>query len=179
MGKKRTKVIVADADVIIHFIKANEIYSINSIFDFEIHVLDKVYNELTKQRHWEKIIDNLIAQKILKKINFPEDNQNIKKEYFYIKKQLTKGDGESACLAYVRYTENVLASSNLRDIKHYCDFHKIPFLSTMDFLCCALEKGVFDKDRCNNFINNVKSKGSKLPVNKIEDYKCTRVYSDL
>lgn len=83
-----------------------------------------------------------------------------------------KGDGESACLAYVRFNENILASSNLKDIHTYCQTHSIIYLTTMDFLCEALSNGLFDESRCDNFITTVKSKGSKLPVNKMSEYTC-------
>jgi len=42
----------------------------------------------------------------------------------------------------------------------------------MDFLCEALRTGLFDKQRCNEFIGKVITKGSILPVIKIEDYTC-------
>lgn len=106
MAKSNNKIILIDADVVSHFIKAREIYSINSIFTFEIKLLDKVYKELCDNETWKVEIDNLIEQKALNLIPFPENNELIKKEYYYIKKSLFKGEGESACLAYVRYTVN-------------------------------------------------------------------------
>jgi hypothetical protein len=42
----------------------------------------------------------------------------------------------------------------------------------MDFLCCALKKGVFTIERCDLFITNVLAKKGKLPVKKMEDYRC-------
>ncbi|MEY5042471.1 MAG: hypothetical protein RLZZ414_2035 [Bacteroidota bacterium] len=170
--KIKDKVIIIDADVISHFIKANEIYAINSIFKYDILLLDKVYNELKNNLSWQKQIDNLLAQKILKLIPFPENNPNIKVEYFKIKKQMLMGEGESACLAYVKFTQNIIASSNLKDIKQYCIANQITYLTTMDFLCHALQNNIFTLDRCNAFINNVLSNKSRLPVTKMQDYNC-------
>jgi hypothetical protein len=175
MAKSNNKIILIDADVVSHFIKAREIYSINSIFPFEIKLLDKVYKELCDNETWKVEIDNLIEQKALNLIPFPENNELIKKEYYYIKKSLFKGEGESACLAYVRYTNNIIASSNLKDIKNYCGLHKIEYLTTMDFLCEALKNGYYDIKRCNDFISKVLSKKGKLPVTKMEDYKCKQL----
>lgn len=175
MAKINKKTILIDADVVSHFIKAREIYTINSIFPFDIKVLDKVYNELIDNKSWKNDIDNLIAQGALKIEPFPENNDIIKKEYFYIKKSLFKGDGESACLAYVRYTNNIIASSNLKDIKQYCSLHKIQYLTTMDFLCEALRIGYYDLKRCNDFISEVVNKKGKLPVKKMEDYLCKTI----
>ncbi len=72
----------------------------------------------------------------------------------------------------MRFTNNIVASSNLKDIKQYCGLHNIDYLTTMDFLCEALKNGLFDLQRCNSFISAVTAKGSKLPVSKMEEYTC-------
>ncbi|MHC5310361.1 hypothetical protein ACYSNM_09930 [Myroides sp. LJL116] len=85
MVKKKNKIILVDADVISHFIKADEIYSINSIFNNQLKILDKVYNELKNNVSWKQQIDILLSQKVIQVIPFPENNIEIKKEYFRIK----------------------------------------------------------------------------------------------
>lgn len=175
MAKKKNKIILVDADVISHFIKGGEIYSINSIFDYELKILDKVYDELKSNISWKQQIDILISQGVIQVIPFPESNSDVKKEYFRIKKQLNKGDGESACLSFVRFTNNIIASCNLSDIKQYCEDFEITYLTTMDFLCYALSKGIYTEQRCNDFIANVLSKNSRLPVKDIKDYSCREI----
>ena len=172
MAKKISKIILIDADVVSHFIQGGQIYALGSIFPHKIKVLDKVYAELERFPKKKTEVDNLINQGIVEIEHFPESNQEIKKEYYYIKNKLFKGDGESACLAVARFTQNIIASSNLKDIKNYCNLHKVEYLTTMDFLCEALSNGVFDIPKCNNFISNVLNKGGKLPVTKMEDYVC-------
>jgi hypothetical protein len=100
-------------------------------------MLDKVHAELQNWRNAQK--------KAIRLIPFPEESEEIKREYFWIKKMLFKGDGESACMAVARYNKNILGSSNLRDIKNYCTTHKIDYLTTMDFLCAALATGFLMK----------------------------------
>ncbi len=174
MGK-RDEIILIDADVISHFIVADEIITLPSIFPYRIHILDKVYNELKRFPKRKIEVENLLRYKLIDLIDFPEDNPDIKKEYFYIKKALFKGDGESACLAVARYNKNILASSNLKDIKSYCLMHKIEYLATMDFLCEALNKKIFDLQRCDKFIEKVIKAGSKLPVLKMKDWECRKL----
>lgn len=82
------------------------------------------------------------------------------------KKLVFKGDAESACLAVVRNTNDILASSKLRDIASYCKMHSIDYPTTMDFLCEALKKGILSEVECDAFIAKVKAAGSKLPVNR-------------
>lgn len=53
--------------------------------------------------------------------------------------------------------------------------HSIDYLTTMDFLCRALETGRMDLARCNNFISSVVNSGSKLPVKSMEEYACREV----
>lgn len=83
-----------------------------------------------------------------------------------------KSDGESACLAYVKHTNDIIGSSNLKDVKSYCAMHSIELLTTMDFLCEALSKGVLSEANCDDFISRVLAAGSKLPVKKMSEYSC-------
>lgn len=175
---KNNRIILADADVVSHFITAGEADSLHLIFPGNpIHVLDKVHAEL---QNWKStavgnIVADLLRKKRLTLIDFPDDNEEIKKEYFWIKKMQFKGDGESACLAVARYNKNILASSNLKDIKNYCTMHKIDYLTTMDFLCHALANKIFDVARCDAFLQKVIAAGGKLPVKNMKDYSCRKI----
>lgn len=167
-----SKLILVDADVVSHFISAGEILCLPKIFPIPVKLLDKVYAELSRWPNRKQEVDNLLNFKLLEVIPFPEDNPEIVKEFFYIQNVLDKGMGESACMAVARYTKNILASSNLKDIKRYCDMHKIVYLTTMDFLCQAFATKLFDEARCNAFIQSVRSKGQKLPVEKMSAFNC-------
>lgn len=172
MAKTNLKDILIDADVVSHFITGGQILILHKIFPNKIYILDKVYDELIRLRSKKVEVENLLNFRIVTKIPFPNDKPEILKEYLHIKKMMFKGDGESACLAYVRYTNNIIGSSNLKDVKHYCTMHSIELLTTMDFLCAALNKGMLTEEDCDNFIFRVLSAGSKLPVTKISDYLC-------
>lgn len=174
MGATNLSILI-DADVISHFIVAGEITSLPNIFDNKLLLLDKVYDELKRFPGRRKTVENLIDFRLLELMPFPENDLTIKKEYFYIKNKLFKGDGESACMAVARYNKNILASSNLRDIKGYCSMHKIPYLTTMDFLCEALRKEIFDNDRCCSFVKKVIQANSKLPVTDFNKWQCVAV----
>ena len=152
--------IVLDADVIIHFSKGGLLSLLPQIFpEYEYIVLDKVYDELSSVRSQ---LDNQITYlRNIKKVEFTP-TIDILREYATLKRRF--GDGESACMAYCRYTANIIGSSNLRDIKNYCTEHKITFLTTLDFLYYAwLRNKLTDKESIT-FIRDVISKGSRLPM---------------
>ena len=115
----------------------------------------------------KEIIDNFLNFGIATIMQFPSNNQ-IKKEYAMLRRKF--GNGESACMAVARFNDNVLASSNLKDIKEYCTTYNIEYLTTMDFLVEAFNADIFDEATCDLFIYDVKSKGSKLPCNTIKEY---------
>lgn len=168
------RIILIDADVVSHFIVAKRGDSIHKIFPNPIHILDKVHAEL---QNWPSAelrgeVSRLLSKKYIKLLSFPEENELVKKEYLYIKSRLFKGDGESACLAISRYNKNILASSNLKDIKSYCQMHKIDYLTTMDFLCAAMKTGLFTEKDCDSFIDLVLKAKSRLPVTKMAEYEC-------
>ena len=169
---KIERIILIDADVVSHFIIAGSITKLTTIFSYKIKILDKVYRELERFPKRKIEVDNLLNFRLIEMIPFPEDRSDIKKEYYYIKKNLFKGDGEAACLAYVRFSKDIIASSNLKDIRHYCELHSLNYLTTMDFLCEAVKKGVMDEDECDAFIGKVILAKGKLPVNKLKDYRC-------
>ena len=66
-------------------------------------------------------------------------------------------------MAYCRYTNYVFGSSNLRDIKEYCQQHKLVYLTTIDFLYYAIKRGKMTVDEAHQFVGAVLDKGSKLP----------------
>jgi len=175
------KIILVDADVISHFIACSEIIYLPKILDpHKIVVLDNVYAEVARISSRKTILDNLLATvKNICKQPFPISNLDIKKEYALIKKNNPLiGDGERACMAVAWYTDDVVASSNFRDIVPYCQANNILYLGTLDILTIALNKGIFDEERCNLFIQTARSKNNaKFPVHvkKITDYKAIDV----
>ena len=158
MALERVK-IVLDADVIIHFSKGGLLSLLPQIFpEYEYIVLDKVYDELSSVR---RQLDNQIALiGNIKKVEFAPTIE-ILREYVALKSRF--GDGESACMAYCRYTANIIGSSNLRDIKDYCTNHQITYLTTLDLLYYAWRRGLLTEKDCEDFIQDVTSKGSRLP----------------
>ena len=79
--------------------------------------------------------------------------------------------GESACMAVAKCENDIIASSNLKDIKTYCEENSITYLTTMDILMDAIEKSVLSEDECDQIIQKVKASNSKLPVNSISEYR--------
>ena len=166
MALKRVR-IVLDADVIIHFSKGGLLSLLPQIFpEYEYIVMDKVYNELSSVKNQ---LDNQIQFfGNITKVEFTPTAE-IMREYAVLKSKF--GDGESACMAYCRYTANIIGSSNLRDIKDYCTQHKITFMTTLDFLYYAWLRGLLTERECTEFIEDVTSKGSRLPkINSIMTY---------
>ena len=132
----KTVYILLDADVIIHFYKADC-----------LSVLQQLYKE---------------------EYSFPSKDEDILKEYALLSK--TKGKGESACMAVCRYQNNILASSNLRDIKPYCEQYGIAYLTTMDILAIAHKKGLMSLKECDESIKAILSKQSKLPYDNLTEF---------
>lgn len=173
--KKNEKIILIDADVLSHFISGGQITLLPHISPYPIKILDKVYAEISRMPGRKTEVDNLLNFKLIEQIPFPEDQPEIKKEYHYIKNKQFKGDGESACLAVVRYSKDILASSNLKDIASYCKMHQITYLTTLDFLCEAVKNGQLSESDCDEFIQRVLIAGSRLPVKKWGEYACREV----
>lgn len=171
MARKKTK-IVLDADVIIHFIKADSFSLLPDIFpEYEYIILDIVYKELSKNIKTKHFIDRYISytSKIKQEIFAPRGESM--KDFFQLKRTL--GEGESACMVYCRDHQDVLGSSNLKDIKEYCSRNNIPYLTTLDFLYYAYCRKKLSEQDCKEFIQKVNTSGSKLPIIDITHYICS------
>lgn len=166
--KMASKSVLLDADVIIHFYKGGKLGQLPEIVKpLGLCLLQRVYNEL-RTSDLKSYLDKMTAFKLISEANV-EGNTDIYTETIQLSARL--GIGESACLAYARFNGDVIASSNLSDIKSYCQEHNIEYLTTMDLLAIALEKGIMSVDVCNSFIMEVSRKGSKLLVMDINYYK--------
>lgn len=172
MGKGEKIQIVLDADVVIHFAKGGWLNKLPSIFpDYEYILLEAVREELLSDIRTQ--VDNQIT--LLKNITLHPfaPRGEMLREYAMLRSKF--GKGESACMAYCLFTHNVIGSSNLRDIRAYCQEKKITYLTTLDFLWYAWHKHLMTTDEVKTFISEVRSKGSILPEVDIEKYVCEKV----
>ena len=152
--------IILDADVLLHFAKAERLNMLPEILpEYEHVVLSTVYDEIGSIQNQ---LDNQIF--FLKNISKETFNPTGEMMIEYARLLRTFGKGESACMAYCRYTHNVIGSSNLKDIKEYCEKQKITYLTTIDFLYYAMKRGKMSVEECEQFVKEVVAKGSKLPT---------------
>ena len=152
--------IILDADVLLHFAKAERLNMLPEILpEYEHVVLSTVYDEIGSIQNQ---LDNQVF--FLKNISKETFNPTGEMMIEYARLLRTFGKGESACMAYCRYTHNVIGSSNLKDIKEYCEKQKITYLTTIDFLYYAMKRGKMSVEECEQFVKEVVAKGSKLPT---------------
>lgn len=153
--------IVLDADVIIHFAKGgclSILPTILKIYDFV--VLSTVYKEINEPLKTQ--LDHQVQ--LLKNIRIvPFDpSGEIAKEFALLTKTL--GRGESACMVYCRYNHDVIGSSNLKDIRAYCEKYQLTYLTTIDFLYYAVKNGLMKVQEANQFVIDVRNNDSALPL---------------
>lgn len=163
--------ILLDSDVIIHFVKAGRISTLIDLFPQRMMILDRVDEELRKNKTVNVILENMVVWKALSIVPFPAKDLNVFREYAQLIK--TKGKGESACLAYCRYHPHIIASSNLKDIRKYCEQYQVAYITTMDILCIALYRQILTERECDEFIQKVRASDSKLPDMGIAKYRDT------
>lgn len=155
----KTKIIL-DADVIIHFAKGGILSLLPQIFqDYDFVVLDTVYNEIKGPLKLQ--LDNQVGILVnIRLLKFTPKGEAMK-EFALLTSTL--GRGESACMVYCKYNNDVIGSSNLSDIKDYCKANNITYLTTIDFLYYAIRKKLITVEEAILFVEEVKRKDSKLP----------------
>ncbi|MCO4291354.1 hypothetical protein NF867_00575 [Solitalea sp. MAHUQ-68] len=159
--------ILLDSDVVRHFINGGQILTLSKIFPNRFVMLDKVKAELCRSKSIETQVINFLSMTKVPVVPFPAQREIIV-EYAQLMKKF--GEGESACMAVARHQKQFIASSNLKDISAYCSLHGIHYLTTMDILLEAYNKSIFTKAECDTFILEVKSKGSILPCNTLDEF---------
>lgn len=175
MAVLKTK-IVLDADVIIHFAKGRRLDILPRILpQFQFIVLDVVKREIPPILL--SLLDTMISRdKTLREEQFGQTAGEMK-EYARLTAAsgLGLGKGESACMVYCLYHHDVLGSSNLRDVRRYCEEHGITYLTTVDFLYYAIQRKVLTKEEAAEFVRKVVAAGSKLPDVDFDTYCCNKI----
>jgi hypothetical protein len=166
--------LLLDADVIIHFFKADKLFDLSNIYpEYSYVLLDLVWDEI-KSTSIGNSLQLLFNNGSITLLEFPTDDDAIDNEFEYLKFE-GRGTGESACMAYAKYNkEDIVASSNLKDLLPYCNDNHIPYITTIDFLCSAISKGLYSETECDEFIKKVFAKGSYLRIKRMRYYDCSK-----
>ena len=175
MAGKKTK-IVLDADVIIHFAKGGRLVLLPKILpEFQFMILDVVKREIPP------LFNSSLERMITRDKSLIEERFGLTSGEMREFAALTAasglglGKGESACMVYCLYHNDVLGSSNLRDVRQYCDDHGITYLTTVDFLYYAIQRKVMTKEEADAFVKQVVATGSKLPSVDFDTYFCNKI----
>ena len=118
-------------------------------------------------RRFNHLLDNFVKLCQVELLDFPTDD-NLTLEYLALRREF--GKGESACMALARHRGNYIASSNLRDIKAYCQLHRITYYTTFDIIHIAVKGHHLSVADCNTFITKVKASGSRMPFATYQEY---------
>ncbi len=165
--------IILDADVIIDFIDGKRLLELPTILPtYDFVILDLVFNqELGKHPSTKQYIQRQIAwfkgTQNLSILKWEPDRETLK---IYSQLLLTKGKGESACMAYCQTHNDVLASCNLRDTKAYCEQNGITYLTFLDLVWYAWKNEVLSEAECNQCIQDAIAAGNNIPNVKIAEY---------
>jgi hypothetical protein len=163
--------ILLDADVVIHFFHCNKVSIFNILFKGRIRILDVVLTELRANRSIRDVINNLIIYKQAVEIEFPNtSNEEMFREFVSLKSKI-QGTGERACLVYCKYSQNIIASSNTKDIVPYCEANNVAYLTTLDFFCIAVERDILTEKEADADIATIFAKGSFLKCKSVAEYR--------
>lgn len=170
------KKVVLDADVIIHFTKGGKLHLLPKILpEFQFVVLDVVKREIPD------LFVGVLQHQIDREKSIIEEQfgktSDEKREYAKLTATngMGLGKGESACMVYCRFHDDVIGSSNTNDVTEYCNHYGIIYLTTNDFLFYGIQRGLFTREEAASFIVNVRKKGSYPPIVDFKTYRCTKI----
>ncbi|WP_439490634.1 hypothetical protein [Algoriphagus sp.] len=136
-------------------------------------MLDIVLSELKENRTIRNNIDSILFFSGIQELQFPTtSNPKLLHEFLTLKKETKADDGESACLVYCKHHSDIIASSNTKDIKPYCEKHGMAYLTTLDILCVAVHKGLLTDTEANQLIKKITHNDeSHLCCKSIEEHR--------
>lgn len=173
MGKSSTPLvkILVDADVLIHLFKADKISLLNELYPKRVYMLDVVLSELKENRTIRNSIDSILLFSGIQELIFPtSSNPILFREFLKLKKEI-KGEGESACLVYCKHHADIIASSNTKDIKPFCEENGMAYLTTLDILCVAVHNQLLTDTEANQLIKKITHNNeSHLCCKSIEEH---------
>ena len=168
---KSKVLILLDSDVVIHLFKAEKISLLNELFPGRIRILDIVLAELLKNRTIRDVVQNLFTYRQAEEIVFPTTSNPALLTEFSALKATINGDGERACLVFCKYYNDIIASSNTKDIVPYCKANGIAFLTTLDIFAIAVINGKLTLAEVNRLIGKITwNDESYLCCHTIEDH---------
>jgi predicted nucleic acid-binding protein len=174
MGKSNAPIvrILIDSDVLIHLFKADRISILKELYSRRVCMLDVVLEELKENRTIRNALDSILLFSGIQEIPFPTtSNPKLFQEFLALKKQI-KGEGESACLVYCKHYSDIIASSNTKDIKPYCEQHGMAYLTTLDIFCVAVAKRMNTDTEVNPLIKKITANNeSHLCCSSIEEHR--------
>lgn len=168
MGMSKKVLILVDADVLIHFFKADRISLLNSLYKGRLRMLDIVLDELRDNRTINGSLDMIFKFSGIEEIAFP--TSELLQEYVSLESSID-GKGERATLVYCKHNQSIIASSNTRDISNYCNNNQMPFLTTLDILCVAVDRGEINDQEANTIIKDIIKKSSYLCCDTIQKHR--------
>jgi hypothetical protein len=135
-------------------------------------MLDVVLDELNGNRTIRDNLYNILTFSGIKELVFPTtSNPKLFQEFISLKKVI-QGDGERACLVYCKHHSEIIASSNTKDIKPYCEENNMAYLTTLDIFCIAIAKSLLTDIEVNQFIKKITAnQESHLCCGSIEEHR--------
>lgn len=169
--------ILLDADVISHFMASGEQALLCKVFSNDLlMIVDQVYTEAS-YCPWDPLrkekLDILIKDSHIFRLSFPQDlSSQVVDEYFRLKAENPRlGKGERACMSIARFHNDVIASSNFRDVASYCSVHNIVYLGFLDILWIAMKTNLLTEDAANAIVGNaIQYNGARFPVDNMAEY---------
>jgi hypothetical protein len=135
-------------------------------------MLDVVLDELNGNRTIRDNLYNILTFSGIKELVFPTtSNPKLFQEFLSLKKSI-QGDGERASLLYCKHHSDIIASSNTKDIKPFCEENNMAYLTTLDIFCVSIAKSILTDTEVNQLIKKITAnQESHLCCDSIEEHR--------
>ena len=161
--------LILDADLLSSFAWVDRLDILEKLFPQQMIVLDEVMDELRRVVHLSTRVQNCIDKGLIKNVSMTADSPEAL-ELGQILNTGRYGNGEAACMAYLKNNDGTMYSNNLSDVHTFCGANGKDLITTAMIMHHAVEKAVIDDAEAEIIWAKMIAKRRKLPASSYSAY---------
>jgi hypothetical protein len=161
--------LVLDTDFLSCFAWAKRLDILEKLFPAKMIILEQVLTEISRVSSLSTQVQQCIKKgTILPLVIYADAPEAIELARYL--EEGRYGQGESACMAYLKHNVGTMGSNNLRDVAEFCSVNHKKLLCTDECLCFALESKVLNIRQCESIWQLMLAKRNTLPTATFSEF---------
>ena len=160
--------LVVDTDFLSSFAWIRRLDILENLFRVKMIILEQVHTEIARVPHLCTQVEQCIQNGAILPVTIYADAPEAIELARYLDEG-RYGQGEAACMAYLKHNEGTMGSNNLSDVGHFCSTNQKSLICSSDCLVYALKSRLLDLQTCESIWQRM-LKHQMLPAATFAEY---------